>query len=66
LSPLRSSTGIVPGIVTRAEDYCRLKGHEYCRIDGNTGGEDRDRQMDEYNAPGSSKFVFLLSTRAGE
>ena len=47
------------------EDYCRLTGYEYCRIDGNTSGEDRDRQMDIFNAPGSSKFIFLLSTRAG-
>jgi SWI/SNF-related matrix-associated actin-dependent regulator of chromatin subfamily A member 5 len=47
------------------EDYCRLVGHEYCRIDGNTDGEKRDSQMDEFNADGSSKFVFLLSTRAG-
>jgi SWI/SNF-related matrix-associated actin-dependent regulator of chromatin subfamily A member 5 len=47
------------------EDYCRLIGHEYCRIDGNTDGEKRDSQMDEFNEDGSSKFVFLLSTRAG-
>ena len=47
------------------EDYMRLQGHGYCRIDGNTSGADRDAQMDEYNAPGSEKFVFLLSTRAG-
>lgn len=47
------------------EDYFRLVGHEYCRIDGNTDGEKRDSQMEEFNAPGSSKFCFLLSTRAG-
>ncbi|KAL7436596.1 hypothetical protein ACHAXM_005269 [Skeletonema potamos] len=47
------------------EDYLRLVGHEYCRIDGNTDGEKRDAQMEEFNAPGSSKFCFLLSTRAG-
>lgn len=38
---------------------------QYCRIDGNTTGEMRDSQMEEFNADGSSKFVFLLSTRAG-
>jgi len=43
----------------------RLVGHEYCRIDGNTDGEKRDSQMEEFNEPGSSKFCFLLSTRAG-
>ncbi len=47
------------------EDYMRLKGYQYCRIDGNTKGEDRDLFMDEFNAPNSEKFVFLLSTRAG-
>ena len=47
------------------EDYCRLIGHEYCRIDGNTDGEKRDSQMDEFNMDDSSKFIFLLSTRAG-
>jgi len=47
------------------EDYMRLKGYQYCRIDGQTKGEDRDKYMAEYNEPGSSKFVFLLSTRAG-
>jgi len=47
------------------EDYLRLVGHEYCRIDGSTDGEKRDSQMDTFNAPGSSKFCFLLSTRAG-
>jgi SWI/SNF-related matrix-associated actin-dependent regulator of chromatin subfamily A member 5 len=47
------------------EDYFRLVGHEYCRIDGNTDGEKRDAQMDEFNEPGSTKFCFLLSTRAG-
>lgn len=47
------------------EDYMRLNCYEYCRIDGSTSGDDRDAQMDEFNAPGSTKFVFLLSTRAG-
>lgn len=47
------------------EDYMRFKGYEYCRIDGQTHQDDRDKFMDEYNAPESSKFVFLLSTRAG-
>ena len=47
------------------EDYFRFVGHEYCRIDGNTDGVKRDAQMDEFNAENSSKFAFLLSTRAG-
>jgi len=47
------------------EDYMRANGHDYCRIDGSTSGDDRDSQMDVFNAPNSPKFVFLLSTRAG-
>ena len=35
------------------------------RIDGQTAHEDRDRQIQEYNQEGSSKFLFMLSTRAG-
>lgn len=38
---------------------------EYCRIDGGTAHEDRITAIDEYNKPGSEKFVFLLTTRAG-
>eukprot|EP01083_Nonionella_stella_P009331 26911_1 len=47
------------------DDYCYIKGYKRCRIDGNTLGHDRQSQMDDFNAPGSNKFVFLLSTRAG-
>ncbi|KAI8816220.1 SNF2 family N-terminal domain-containing protein [Fimicolochytrium jonesii] len=47
------------------EDYCIFRGYEYCRIDGNTPHEDRVASIDEYNKPDSSKFIFLLTTRAG-
>ncbi|GMM37369.1 DNA translocase [Saccharomycopsis crataegensis] len=47
------------------EDYCYFRGYEYCRIDGSTAHEDRIDAIDEYNKPDSSKFVFLLTTRAG-
>jgi SWI/SNF-related matrix-associated actin-dependent regulator of chromatin subfamily A member 5 len=47
------------------EDYCFLRQYEYCRIDGQTSHEDRISAIDEYNKPGSSKFLFLLTTRAG-
>ncbi|GMI37714.1 hypothetical protein TrRE_jg13380, partial [Triparma retinervis] len=47
------------------EDYMNFVGHEYCRIDGNTDGDERDEQMNEFNEDNSSKFCFLLSTRAG-
>lgn len=47
------------------EDYCYFRGYEYCRIDGSTAHEDRINAIDDYNAPDSKKFIFLLTTRAG-
>ncbi|GAA96867.1 uncharacterized protein L969DRAFT_94873 [Mixia osmundae IAM 14324] len=47
------------------EDYCFFRGHKYCRIDGSTDHADRISAIDDYNRPGSEKFVFLLTTRAG-
>jgi len=47
------------------EDYMLMKGYEYCRLDGSTASEDREKAIEDYNRPGSDKFVFLLSTRAG-
>lgn len=47
------------------EDYCVFRDHQYCRIDGSTAHEDRIAAIDEFNRPGSEKFVFLLTTRAG-
>ena len=47
------------------EDYCVFREHKYCRIDGSTAHEDRIASIDDYNKPGSEKFVFLLTTRAG-
>jgi len=47
------------------EDYCNFRGYKYCRIDGNTDMDSRDRQICEFVEPNSEKFIFLLSTRAG-
>lgn len=47
------------------EDYCHWKQYPYCRLDGQTPHEDRQRQINEYNADDSTKFIFMLSTRAG-
>ncbi|KAI0049929.1 hypothetical protein FA95DRAFT_1514892 [Auriscalpium vulgare] len=47
------------------EDYCLFRAYKYCRIDGSTAHEDRIVAIDEYNKPGSEKFIFLLTTRAG-
>ena len=47
------------------EDFLIMRQYESCRIDGDTTYDERERLIDAYNAPGSTKFVFLLSTRAG-
>lgn len=59
------------------EDYLRFRNWKYCRIDGSTNIDERQRQMDQFNADKTSgingernsgddrNFVFLLSTRAG-
>lgn len=47
------------------EDYCNFRKFSYCRIDGGTDMDSRDRQIGEFMAEGSDKFIFLLSTRAG-
>lgn len=47
------------------EDFMVMRKYKYCRIDGNTDYENRERSIDEFNAPNSEKFCFILSTRAG-
>eukprot|EP00808_Paulinella_micropora_P021784 g56470.t1 len=47
------------------EDYCLIRGHQYCRLDGGTSTLERETMMERFNAPDSDKFLFLLSTRAG-
>lgn len=59
------------------EDYLLWRNWKYCRIDGNTKIDDRQKQMDVFNAEKTNgkeggrnmrddrHFVFLLSTRAG-
>ncbi|XP_065848676.1 CHD3-type chromatin-remodeling factor PICKLE-like [Euphorbia lathyris] len=47
------------------EDYCTYKQWQYERIDGKVGGADRQIRIDRFNAKNSSRFCFLLSTRAG-
>jgi len=59
------------------EDYLNFRKWKYCRIDGSTNIDERQKQMDAFNAEetngrGGSRnlsedryFVFLLSTRAG-
>lgn len=47
------------------EDFLRLRGMKYMRLDGGTKSDDRTSLLKLFNAPGSDYFCFLLSTRAG-
>jgi SWI/SNF-related matrix-associated actin-dependent regulator of chromatin subfamily A member 5 len=47
------------------EDYCNFRQFKYCRIDGSTDMDTRDRHINEFMTEGTDKFIFLLSTRAG-
>ncbi|KAJ9167671.1 hypothetical protein P3X46_019285 [Hevea brasiliensis] len=47
------------------EDYCAHKKWQHERIDGRVGGAERQIRIDRFNAKNSSRFCFLLSTRAG-
>lgn len=42
-----------------------MRGYQYCRLDGNTDYDTRERSIDAFNKEGSEKFCFILSTRAG-
>ncbi|KAG1956057.1 SWI/SNF-related matrix-associated actin-dependent regulator of chromatin subfamily A [Pimephales promelas] len=47
------------------EDYCMWRNYAYCRLDGQTPHEERQVSINAFNEPNSSKFLFMLSTRAG-
>jgi SNF2 family DNA or RNA helicase len=47
------------------EDYCTYRKHQFLRLDGSTKGVERQTMINEFQAPDSESFLFLLSTRAG-
>lgn len=47
------------------EDFLRLRGMKYMRLDGGTKADDRTLLLKLFNEPDSEYFCFLLSTRAG-
>ncbi|KAF2866511.1 SNF2 family N-terminal domain-containing protein [Massariosphaeria phaeospora] len=52
-------------IMNIMEDFLRLRGMAYLRLDGGTKADDRSELLTQFNAPNSPYFCFLLSTRAG-
>eukprot|EP00656_Telonema_subtile_P022279 TRINITY_DN2338_c1_g1_i1.p2 TRINITY_DN2338_c1_g1~~TRINITY_DN2338_c1_g1_i1.p2 ORF type:complete len:186 (+),score=53.15 TRINITY_DN2338_c1_g1_i1:159-716(+) len=47
------------------EEYCKLRGWKYCRLDGSVNRVQRTVDISCFNAPGSKLFIYLMSTRAG-
>jgi hypothetical protein len=47
------------------EDFLVGEGFKYLRLDGDVQQAQRQKSMDQFNAPGSEYFIFLLTTRAG-
>ncbi|KAE8382061.1 SNF2 family N-terminal domain-containing protein [Aspergillus bertholletiae] len=52
-------------IMNIMEDFLRLRGMKYLRLDGSTKSDDRSDLLKLFNAENSEYFCFLLSTRAG-
>ncbi|KIW27844.1 uncharacterized protein PV07_07545 [Cladophialophora immunda] len=47
------------------EDFLDGLGMQHRRLDGHISAAEKQKRIDEFNAPGSPYFAFLLSTRAG-
>lgn len=47
------------------QDYCRMRAFAFQRLDGSMANDIRQKAVDHFNAPDSTDFIFLLSTRAG-
>lgn len=47
------------------EDFLKMMGWKYLRLDGGTKNEERAGHVQLFNAPNSEYTVFILSTRAG-
>lgn len=47
------------------EKLCQLRHYGYVRLDGSMTIKKRAKVVDEFNDPGSSQFIFMLSSKAG-
>ena len=47
------------------QEFCDYKRYTYERLDGGVRGNEREAAIDRFVKPGSNRFLFLLSTRAG-
>ena len=61
-APLCSQFAIMLNILA---EFLSTGGYSFERLDGSITGDLRQAAIDRFCKPGSSTFVFLLSTRAG-
>ncbi|XP_020793164.2 LOW QUALITY PROTEIN: DNA repair and recombination protein RAD54B [Boleophthalmus pectinirostris] len=47
------------------EELCTFMDYTFCRLDGQTPTNQRQRLVDSFNSPYSQNFLFLLSSKAG-
>ncbi|KAG9121858.1 hypothetical protein FRC07_002007, partial [Ceratobasidium sp. 392] len=47
------------------EDFLNMEGFKYLRLDGDTKSSLRQKEIDDFNRPGSDYFIYILTTRAG-
>lgn len=47
------------------QEFIMYKGWEYERLDGQVKGTERSAAITRFNDPNGTRFIFLLSTRAG-
>ncbi|XP_072316178.1 DNA repair and recombination protein RAD54B [Eucyclogobius newberryi] len=47
------------------EKLCASMSYTFCRLDGQTPTNQRQRLVDSFNSPYSQNFLFLLSSKAG-
>lgn len=47
------------------QGLCLHMGYTFCRLDGHTPTNQRQRLVDSFNSPYSQNFLFLLSSKAG-
>ena len=52
-------------VMDTMEDFLKMMGWKYLRLDGGTKNDERAGHVQLFNAPNSEYTVFILSTRAG-
>lgn len=52
-------------VLNLLEDYMKIKGYSYERLDGSTKSSDRKESVSRFCKPEMQRFIMLMSTKAG-